>query len=299
MTASRFFCAQSSCSRGDSLFGTAPHVERWILLEHPRGWSSKGFPDDRLPPSVQAHLAALTHQVPRSRPLLIRQSHSLGEQLQCFLAHSRERGSDAVRVDLSDYEALLKQEPQSFGEQPRARIWTDPLYLVCTHGKHDKCCAKYGHATYKAFRAQAGSAVWESSHVGGDRFAANVVCLPHGIYYGHVFPEDVSALVSAHQAGRLSLRHFRGRSCHSRVPQIGEYFVRSESGLAGIDDLALLDSEVLQPDKWRVRFSSTGSTVRHTVEFKSRPSGNLALLTCKAGKPQPITGYELSNYSAQ
>src|SRR3546814_4969337 len=48
------------------------------------------------------------------------------------------------------------------------------LHLVCTNGRHDPCCADFGRPVVRALRA-AGVEVMESSHVGGDRFAANIV----------------------------------------------------------------------------------------------------------------------------
>ena len=32
--------------------------------------------------------------------------------------------------------------------------------------------------------------MWQSSHIGGDRFAGNVVFLPEGLYYGRVEPAE-------------------------------------------------------------------------------------------------------------
>ena len=62
----------------------------------------------------------------------------------------------------------------------------DPFFLVCTHGRHDTCCAVEGRPVAAALESARPGAVWECSHVGGDRFAANVVAMPHGIYYGQV-----------------------------------------------------------------------------------------------------------------
>ena len=53
--------------------------------------------------------------------------------------------------------------------------------------------------------------VWECSHLGGDRFAANVLVLPHGFYYGQV-PGDGAELVAAHERGEVALPWLRGRA---------------------------------------------------------------------------------------
>ncbi|WP_324278249.1 sucrase ferredoxin [Blastococcus brunescens] len=76
-----------------------------------------------------------------------------------------------------------------------------PTYLVCTHGGHDACCALRGRPLARALPTPGPADVWECSHLGGDRFAANVLVLPHGFYYGQV-PGDGADLVAAHTRGR-------------------------------------------------------------------------------------------------
>ena len=67
-----------------------------------------------------------------------------------------------------------------------------PLYGVCTHGRHDACCAERGRPVCAALSELRPEQTWEVSHIGGDRFAANLVVLPEGLYYGHVEPESVA-----------------------------------------------------------------------------------------------------------
>lgn len=251
-------------------------------MEHPAAWSAKAFPDDRLPRSIQKALRQKVRSYPHGRPLLIRQQHphQSPPELQGFLVHSREQNPQVFRLRGSSYEELLACEPEP---------WTKPLYLVCTHGAHDKCCAKFGFATYCATRELAAENVWECSHVGGDRFAGNVICLPHGIYYGNVFAEDTRAIVEAYEKNQVVLKHYRGRSCYPKAAQIGEYFVRTESGILGLEDLQFLGNEDLV-----VRFAGNGQI--HEVEFRPREEPLCEFLTCKALEQQPVSQYELISY---
>ena len=61
---------------------------------------------------------------------------------------------------------------------------------VCTHGRHDACCAERGRPVAAALAAAHPEQTWEVSHIGGDRFAANVLVLPDGLYYGRVSAAD-------------------------------------------------------------------------------------------------------------
>jgi hypothetical protein len=81
--------------------------------------------------------------------------------------------------------------------------------------------------------------VWECSHIGGDRFAANVVVLPDSIYFGRVEPDSVVSLLEGLDAGRIDLDHFRGRTSLSLAEQAVEHFVRHELGVDALDAVAI------------------------------------------------------------
>ena len=86
-----------------------------------------------------------------------------------------------------------------------------PLYAVCAHGTHDVCCAIRGRPVAAALDRVRPGQVWESSHVGGDRFAANVLVLPSGVLYGRVVESAAGALVEAVDRGGVLHQHLRGR----------------------------------------------------------------------------------------
>lgn len=295
MATARFFCAAEARARDESIFGTAARVDTWLLLETPGAWSAQALPVERLPISVQRHFETIAKRLPRSRRLLIRQRHARHETLSFFVVESaglRRRW----QISLREYEDLLSVDPGDILRHAKRAedMASIPKYLVCTHGRHDKCCAKFGFATYCALRDQAGDSVWQCSHVGGDRFAANVVLLPQGIYYGNVFPEEAAELVELSRGGKISLKHYRGRSSYGRAAQIGEYLTRKETGLMGLDNLQLLESLQIEDGCWRVQFAGTRGV--HEVEFRARENAFTELLTCGARQPAPVTQYELSRY---
>ena len=148
-----------------------------------------------------------------------------------FLAHSGRRtlaGSSRstspagdralLRLDLG---ALAFPDPPGIGEPG-----PPSLHLVCTNGRHDPCCADFGRPVVRALVEAGHPDVWECSHVGGDRFAANVVCLPTGIYYGRVEPDGGGLVLPTTACGLLDLDHYRGRSCYAPLVQAAEAFGR-------------------------------------------------------------------------
>ena len=73
--------------------------------------------------------------------------------------------------------------------------------------------------------------MWECSHIGGDRFAANLVILPEGLYFGRCDTAAAEQVIEDYQRGAIHLDNYRGRSVLGFYEQAAEYFVRRELGL--------------------------------------------------------------------
>ncbi len=272
------------------MYGTVARIRSWLLLEYPGPWRRRAVEDSRLlSAAVKRRLRSLGQEGSLDRPLLIRREHTHQGSFQCFFVQSCDNPPSIRRTVLASYEELLTESGET---QPVQGL----LYAVCTHGRHDKCCAKFGVPVYCAFREIVADRVWECSHVGGDRFAANIVVFPYGLYFGRVTPDEVPELVRRCEAGQIWLERFRGRSCYPRALQVAEYFVRAESGRTGIDEFspkATSQSDTLT----RVSFEARSDSSVHTVEF-SRSTGPLRhLLTCQATQPEPVPQYDLIRYS--
>jgi hypothetical protein len=105
-----------------------------------------------------------------------------------------------------------------------------PIALVCTHGRHDVCCALEGRPVATALAGHRGFDVWECSHLGGDRFAANVLWLPTGWMLGGLTSSNAAPVLEAALTGRVSLAQFRGRCGDTAVSQAAQYFLMAHLG---------------------------------------------------------------------
>jgi len=244
-----FRCATESLARDEPQIGTASRVQRWMVVEQPGAWGRDALGDSHLPADVSAPLVAhaRSHRV---RVLLARRPGDMrrGGDRRVFLAHTgaERRWIEQLVVPAARPERLLDIElgPLAFPDPPGLG---DPgpagLALVCTNGRHDPCCADKGRPVVRALAAADAPDVWESSHVGGDRFAANVVMLPDGVYYGRVEPDEAPALVAAHRAGTIDLRRYRGRSHLPPLVQAAEGYARRHLGETRVDGLTVLSTE--------------------------------------------------------
>lgn len=288
--AERPFCAEVALAQGEPLGATASHVEHWILVEHSGYWPADPLDATIFAGTLRQHLEAQLARLPHSKLVLVRRpGRARRERVRLFYGVSPERGHrfrtlqldghpDLLELDLAA--ALLDQAPAP-GEP-----LDHPLLLVCTHGKRDRCCARYGQALCMALdrRAPAGW-VWQASHVGGDRFAGNLVCVPEGLYFGRVGRADVGLLLAAYLEGRIELGRYRGRSCYPFPVQAAELEVRRRTGLTGLTDLRVLGRNRTGRGRWLVELLAEVSGARYEVEV-SVELAEEEYLTCHAPEPR-------------
>ncbi len=291
------YCSDLSRLAGESLFGTATRVSTWFLLEYDDRWDPKAFEKSMLPDEVKTRLSDLVDTLPNARIGLIRQRpRSAPPGLAFYVALIREHHPVLYRFRLSQIEDLLALDlPGLLREDPayEASRTTDPLYLVCTNGRRDACCARHGVAAYEQMSIYGGANVWQTTHVGGHRFAANVVCLPHGLTYGRVEPERAPAVVEAYRQHRLITDIYRGRTCYDAPVQAADYFLRMQTGITHLDAFRLIDAQPGTSGQWIVRFAAVSADERYTVHLDTEVIATRH--SCTDSKPSESTHYRLVN----
>jgi hypothetical protein len=227
-------CSWTSDSLGEPVLGTASVVRTWLLLEHPGAWASTALQSRRLPAVIRAELARRANQH-RVRVVLVRRTgRTAPEQpIACFAATTGpggawlgrarfERPADVLDVDL----AALRSGVHA-GFEPVEH----QLVCVCTHGSHDPCCAERGRPVAAVLAERFPAETWEVSHIGGDRFAGNVVCFPDGDYLGRLDASSAIPVLEAYVTGDYVLAHLRGRAGFAPVVQAAEILVRERLGV--------------------------------------------------------------------
>ena len=277
-------CSVQSLARGDSPVATAAPVQRWLLIEQPGPWGREALTESRFDAAAAGPLARRSRAEGVRLLLIRRPGDRLADSGRRWAYVDSRPGREGLwwSVRDSDEDLLTAPWDGSVGEPA-----SGPTYLVCTHGGHDACCALRGRPLARALPAPGPADVWECSHLGGDRFAANVLVLPHGFYYGQV-PGDGAELVAAHTAGQVVLPWLRGRAGVPPPGQAAQHFAREALGLLGVDDLPVVAVAQRTPpgaetERWVVTLAGPDGDVVTDVE--SRPSAATALLTCRATHP--------------
>jgi len=271
----RPLCSETSRADAEPLAATASRVDRWILLEYRGLWARDAVDGSVLSDEVKAYLLEERRSQPQTRVLFIRRpERRRRDGLVVFLGNTREAGGDLRRLELERYDDLLQLDLGTAGTSIQ-----HPLFLVCTHGKHDRCCSKFGRPLYDAISEQVEDEwAWQSTHVGGDRFAGNLVALPEGVYYGRVEPADAWPVLEAALDRRIHLPYYRGRSCHSFPVQAAERAVREATGLRRVEEVRAIGAR-RSGDGWLVRLAAAGDELEVAVR---REEGEQTHLTCSA-----------------
>ena len=288
-------CSVASQEREEPLTATASRVERWLLVEHGGAWGPESVPSSRMSKTVSRSLAR-TAATALARLVLVRRpsGHPRTDGRWVFAVDSRPGREVVLARHVADDHELVDLVPP-YGDRA-VEGWQrvdGPLYLVCTHGRHDRCCALRGRPVAQALAEDSRSdRVWESSHVGGDRFAANLVVLPEGLFLGRIDAADVVAVAVALAEGTLPAGHVRGRSSLPLPTQAAQQFAREATGRWGVDDLAPTLQESAGPDTWRIVLASEvggagvggagvgGGDVEVVVRYDRHGDGAAHVLSC-------------------
>ena len=195
------FCSVLAKAEGEPLHGSAPEKDSAIF-----------FPAQK----TEWHRNAareMLHDLPEDCDLK-QAVESFSNPLICYYAPNSATGNDIFVADLTEIKCF-SSEGLFIDREIRH------LYAICTDGKKDACCAKFGIPVARAFFEECGadktSIAFESSHIGGCRFAATAVCFPSGNSYGRILQEDTKSIRTSEQRGLIVPHIFRGNVFVSEI----------------------------------------------------------------------------------
>jgi hypothetical protein len=293
MTSKPVPCSDQSLARNDPMYGTASAGSSWVLLELSGGWGHSAFLNS--PACIDPELGRA----------VVRRVEKAGMRIAAIRRHGRRPETPRWRWFVA--QAGLGHEALYCGEVDDARdyldlaldgsdgaVSTDPLVVVCAHGKHDQCCAVRGRGATTAIAEQYPEMVWECSHLGGDRFAATMLVLPEGLCYGRVDSTDAAELVRLYLDGRLDNRYLRGRTSIPHAAQAAQFFARQSSGDDRISSFAPLDVDRVDGGVRVVLSAEPDPVVVTLSEELSAP----LLSQCRAGVEGAVRIFRLASITS-
>ncbi|MFK8019288.1 MAG: sucrase ferredoxin [Pseudomonadales bacterium] len=265
--------------------GTADPVDVWLMLEYPMSWKAKVLADNELADATKEwldrNITELQSLGLKVRPQFIRQpEYDLGTTKLIVATKSSCWSIEGV-----GYDYLHELTLASSLEQPPAgsEVVSEPLYFVCMNGQRDICCARFGRPVYQELRVQFGDRVWQVSHLGGHRFAPNVLTLPAGDVYGRLTRDDLSEFYTAIEQDELYFDGLRGVAWHDKNVQAAQVFAAQQG-------LKFVRKEKLESGVTEVIFTDVSSK-ELSVKVKQADEPIMALASCKDDRPKPVHPY--------
>ena len=221
---STFFCSDNSRKLGEEIIGTASNCETYILIECSPPWHTQALNSRLIPDNLRQLIADtkstrisvtflliandISHKKYETTLIIYQKKSGIsnGFRQQEFKLDNIEQVATTVRKLL--WSKLSDVEP----EIPRKRD-----ILICTHGSHDQCCARYGNRLYFYLKDKLipnlgleNIRLWRSSHFGGHRFAPTMIDLPEGRYYGNISAELCPSILTRKGDIKVLRQIYRG-----------------------------------------------------------------------------------------
>jgi hypothetical protein len=262
-------CSTVSRDLDEPISGTAATASTWLLLEQPGPWGAKALTSSHLDPALGRALEAAAEGT-GVRIALIRRpgrhaDHGTPSERQVYAAHTVPGGTWLHSATTCDPRELLDLDFAALGRGEHRTVDSvlgarphegDPLALVCTNGKRDRCCALLGRPLAAELAASGVEGVWEVTHLGGHRFSPTLLVLPYGYAYGRAEAHAVKEILHSAQEGRIVTEGCRGCSAWERPAQAAELAVRRAAREDAADVLRVVRTAGAAP-RWEV-------TVAHT-----------------------------------
>jgi hypothetical protein len=206
----KFFCAEASRQAGEDIIGSAAIFQTYVLVECPTPWEHEAFESKQVPENLKNLVEEIEQSKLPIRCLLITNNKPKNtDRTKVLIYHKSQeafsRGFRKTELNVGRIEQVAGVVKNYLaGKNSDCEIVTDPLrdILVCTHGSHDQCCARYGNGFYlQALETIANLGLtnvrmWKASHFGGHRFAPTAIDFPDGRYYGVLEQDSFKSILT-------------------------------------------------------------------------------------------------------
>ncbi len=221
------YCSFLTRQSGEPLAGTAPFARHFVFISWPKKFwqyealeAKGGFPQ-----GLKKWMKEQSKVNGKISIRLVSHSGLNHDKVDIFIYPEKLCYSKVLPEDIP---AVLEShfrygDTTSFSA---AEIEQDQI-LICTHGRHDKCCAKFGQELadkmrYHVLKQKTSIEVWESSHLGGHRFAPTMLDFPTGLAYGRLTPDEIPNFLASRKEGLVYGPAYRGTVFLSELEQVAE-----------------------------------------------------------------------------
>ncbi|HMJ46664.1 MAG TPA: sucrase ferredoxin [Ferruginibacter sp.] len=284
------FCSINSINRAEKIYGTATTAINYILIEYNRAWGKNPILESEIPETIKSFLFKEIENKVFSKIVLIKKSNNTSlNTINLFAINNREVNPFINHIIIDNYWDILNINISELFSN--STVINKSLYLVCTNGKKDKCCSKFGLPIYNQMSLILDN-VWQCTHIGGDRFAPNVIHFPYSHFYGHLKLDTLHEFIQKTSENQIYIRSYRGRGCYNANAQIAEYYLRKFTNNFNFDSFILKAIDNVVSGMFSVKFTTEINIFNVLIDYKK--STENYYLTCNASIPSPINEYTLN-----
>ncbi|MCU0541748.1 MAG: sucrase ferredoxin [Oscillatoriaceae cyanobacterium Prado104] len=197
----KFFCADASKCAQEDIIGSGSNYQTYVLIECCLPWESEAFNSKAVPQNLRDLVEEVESSKQKVRFLLVNSETTKGDASRKVLIYDNKNQDLFGGYEKHEFNAASIDKVASIvksylaGKVPDCEIVENQItrdILICTHGSHDMCCARYGNPFYAQAKAVISELdlreirLWKASHFGGHRFAPTAIDLPDGRYYGNL-----------------------------------------------------------------------------------------------------------------
>lgn len=261
------FCSVLSMAGSEPISGTAISATGYVFISWPKKyWSRKQFESTDFPHALADYLNRIQRERHITTRLIYRNGETIKGRSKILIMPDRVE-FDAVPVD-----EIMETLERYFDEKPVGKYGPKRIvgtYLFCcTHGKRDKCCAKFGQAIASEIDSLARAkgfdlSVWECTHLGADRLAATSLSFPSGFMYGRMRIEHVPHIIESLKTEVPYSPCYRGRLGTNAVYQVAEAYGFSHAFANNLRDPDVAVEDVTEHDNG-TKYTTTVTVVNRS-----------------------------------
>ena len=225
------FCSLMTRQTGEPLEGTAPFAKHFVFITWPKKYWQYEALDSRggFPEGLKEWMKVQSKITGKVSIRLVSHKELSNESADIYIYPEKIHYSNILPKEISG--VLMSHFLNECNSENKAKNIEKDHILVCTHGRHDKCCAKFGQELADNLRnhlkdQQNNIEVFDSSHLGGHRFAPTMIDFPSGRAYGQLTTEEIPNYFESRKKGMVYAQAYRGSVFLSELLQVAEAYVQ-------------------------------------------------------------------------
>lgn len=200
----------------EPLSGTAISAKQYIFITWPKKyWARNQYDSYNFPDVLKTYLQNLQKEKQIVTKLIDSKDFSHNEGVVDF--YIMPDGIKYQSLPINEVEHKIESYFSGDHSGFLPCLSNNAIYIFCcTHGKRDKCCAKFGFTVLNQFKYIAKQknlnySVWECTHIGADRLAATAMVFPHSYMYGRLRKDNILNVIEYLNKGYPYPPCFRGQ----------------------------------------------------------------------------------------